>query len=85
MIGLSRRFSAELRYGQPDLDRMHSLAELAIATIRPFERIRRLTAAELAVIGAARTIYSHVRQDAAGTFHLRQSPQMILEEITNGH
>ena len=85
MIGLSRRFSAERRYGQRDLDRMHSLAELAIATIRPFECIRRLTATERAVLEAAHIIRCSIRQDAGGEFHLKETPQLTLEEARNGH
>ena len=88
MIGtrLSRRFSGEQRYRQADLDRMHSLAELTIATISPFRRLRRLTGAEIAVLEAAYIIRCSVRQDAAGELHLRGTVQMTLEEIsTNGH
>ena len=88
MIGsrLSRRFSAERRYGQRDLDRLHSLAELAIATISPFQRLRRLTGAEIVVLEAAHIIRCSIRQDARGEFQLRGTPQMTLEEIsTNGH
>lgn len=85
---LSRRFSAataERRYRQKDLDQMSSLAELVIRTISPFETIRRLTTAEVAVLEAAHTIRSYVRADAAGELHLRQSCQLELEEIINGH
>ena len=82
---LSRRFSAERRYGQRDLDRMHSLAELAIATISPFQRLRRLTPAEVAVLEAAHIIRCSIRQDARGEFQLRGTPQMTLEEISNGY
>ena len=83
---LSRRFSGELRYKQRDLDRMHSLAELAIAMISPFRKLRRLTSAEIAVLEAAHTIRCSIRQDAKGEFRLRGTPQMTLEEIsTNGH
>ena len=86
MIGapLSRRFSNERRYGQRDLDRMHSLAELAIATIRPFQRLRRLTVAETAVLEAAHVIRGSIRQDAGGEFQLRETPQLTLEEIPIG-
>ena len=83
---LSSRFSAERRYGQQDLDRIHSLAELAIAMISPFRKLRRLTGAEIAVLEAAQTIRCSIRQDARGEFQLRGTPQMTLEEIgTNGH
>ena len=85
MIGLSRHFSAERRYGQGDLDRMHSLAELAIATISPFQRLRRLTGAEIAVLEAAHIIRCSIRQDAKGEFQLKGTSQMTLEEATNGH
>ena len=76
---LSRRFSAAERYHQADIDRMRSLADLVIRTVSPFERLRRLTASELAVISAARTIHSYIREDGAGELHLRQSAQMELE------
>ena len=87
MIGtrLSRHYTAERRYRQADLGGMRSLADLVIRTISPFERLERLTAGELAVISAARTIHSYVREDAAGELHLRQSCQMELEEARNGH
>ena len=84
MISLSRRFSAERRYGQQDLDRMHSLAELTIATISPFQRLRRLTPAEIAVLEAAHIIRGSIRQDAGGEFRLREPSQLTLEEIPNG-
>ena len=86
VIRLSRRFSAEQRYHQRDLSQMRALAELVIRTVRPFECIRRLTTAEMAVLEAAHVISTHVREDAAGELHLRQSAQMELREITtNGH
>lgn len=82
---LSRRYTAERRYAQRDLDRMHALAELAIATISPFQRIRRMTTAETAVLEAAHVIRCSIRQDASGEFHLRETPQLTLEEALNGH
>lgn len=87
VIRLSRRFSAEQRYHQRDLSQMRALAELVIRTVRPFECIRRLTTAEMAVLEAAHVISTHVREDATGALHLRQSAQMELREIsvTNGH
>ena len=84
---LSRHYTAERRYRQADIDRMRSLADLVIRMISPFERLERLTAGALAVISAARTIHSYIREDGAGELHLRQSAQMELEEFrtTNGH
>ena len=85
-VALSRHYTAERRYRQADIDRMRSLADLVIRMISPFERLERLTAGELAVISAARTIHSYIREDGAGTLHLRQSCQLTLEEISaNGH
>jgi len=83
---LSRRFSATGRYRQRDLNQMSALAELTIATISPFQRLRRLTAAEIAVLGAAHVIRCAIRQDAGGEFHLRGTAQMTLEEAgANGY
>ncbi len=83
---LSRRFSADRRYRQRDLDQMYSLAELVIRTVTPFERLRRLTATETALLNAAHIISCSVRRDAAGEFHLRNTPQLTLEEAAaNGH
>ena len=87
MIGarLSRHYTGERRYRQRDLSRMKALAELTVTMIRPFAAIGRLTAAETALLEAARTIHSYIREDGAGALHLRQSCQLTLEEARNGH
>ena len=82
---LSRRYTGERRYKQKDLDRIHELAVLVIATVSPFQRLRRLTATESALLDAAHIIRCSVRLDGAGEFHLRGTAQMTLEEISNGH